>query len=52
MPWAMERAGLIPSVLLLIGMAAISFYTAYRILEVYENNGEFLVMIYVTKEGN
>ncbi|XP_021950182.1 sodium-coupled neutral amino acid transporter 9 homolog isoform X1 [Folsomia candida] len=38
MPWAMERAGLIPAVVLLIGMAAISFYTAYRILEVFENN--------------
>jgi sodium-coupled neutral amino acid transporter 9 len=39
MPWAIDRAGLIPAVILLMGMAAISFYTAYRILEVYENNG-------------
>lgn len=38
----MERAGLIPAVVLLIGMAAISFYTAYRILEVFENNGNLL----------
>jgi len=29
MPWAMERAGIIPALLLLIGMAGISFYTAY-----------------------
>lgn len=43
MPWAMERAGLIPAVILLVGMAAISFYTAYRILEVYENNGKTLI---------
>lgn len=42
MPWAMESAGAIPAVVLLTVVAGISFYTAYRVLEVFENNGEFL----------
>jgi len=40
MPWAMENAGAIPAVVLLTAVAGISFYTAYRILEVYESNGK------------
>jgi amino acid permease len=46
MPWAMERAGIIPAISLLLGMAAISFYTAYRILDVFENNGTDTSIIY------
>ncbi|CAL8073152.1 unnamed protein product [Orchesella dallaii] len=38
MPWAMENAGAVPAVVLLTVVAGISFYTAYRILEVYESN--------------
>jgi len=39
MPWAMERAGILPAVILLTSVAAISFYTAYRMLQVFEANG-------------
>lgn len=44
MPWAMERAGAIPAVVLLTAVAAISFYTAYRTLEVFENNGNYFFL--------
>jgi len=33
---ALEHAGVIPGVLLLILMSSLSFYTAYRILQVFE----------------
>jgi len=36
MPWALEKAGVIPGIFLLCLMSGISYYTAYRILEVFE----------------
>lgn len=44
MPWAMERAGAVPAVVLLTAVAGISFYTAYRTLEVFEANGNNLYL--------
>lgn len=39
-PWAIERAGFIPGILLLSSMAFLSFYTAFRILQVFEAHGK------------
>jgi sodium-coupled neutral amino acid transporter 9 len=46
MPWAIERAGVIPGVTLLLFMALLSFYTAYRILEVFEAHGKPICLLY------
>lgn len=35
MPWAVEQAGLAAGLVLILVMAAICFYTAYCILQVY-----------------
>ncbi|CAG7728087.1 unnamed protein product [Allacma fusca] len=36
MPWALEKSGVIPGVVLICAMAGVCFYTAYRMLETYE----------------
>lgn len=35
MPWAVEQAGLVGGLCLILVMAALCFYTAYCILQVY-----------------
>ena len=40
MPWAVERAGLVAGLLLILIMAAVCLYTAYRNLQVYSLYGE------------
>ena len=46
MPWAMERAGMIPAIVLLLGATLLSFYTAYRILEVFEAHRKSQLQVY------
>ena len=43
MPWAIERAGVVAGLLLILFMAAVCLYTAYRNLQVYSVYGRFFV---------
>ena len=36
MPWALEQAGLVMGLFMMVGVAGLCLYTAYRILQVYD----------------
>jgi len=35
MPWAIEQAGLLAGIMIILGMSAVCFYTAYCLLKVF-----------------
>lgn len=41
LPWALQQAGLILGVFLMLTMAAVAFYTAYRVVESPKSLGKF-----------
>ena len=45
MPWAVEQAGLVGGLGLILVMAALCFYTAYCILHVYSIYGNNLISL-------
>lgn len=41
MAWGIERAGLLPGILLMLGMGALCLYTSYILLKVCYHHGSF-----------
>lgn len=43
MPWALEQAGLVLGIVLILGMGALAAYTAYRVVQSPDGLGEVLL---------